>query len=191
MAILVLGGAGYIGSHTVDRLVNTGSDVVVVDNLSTGHQSAVSEGARFYEGDVRDQEFMETVFNDEAIDAVIHFAAFSIVPESMKTPLKYFDNNVGGLITLLEVMKKHNVDKLIFSSSAATYGEPTRVPIEEPDRQMPTNPYGGESKLMMEKSCGGVIKLMVLSLSLFVTLTLLGGLSRMVVWVKITTQKLI
>lgn len=150
MAILVLGGAGYIGSHTVDRLVNTGSDVVVVDNLSTGHQSAVSEGARFYEGDVRDQEFMETVFNDEAIDAVIHFAAFSIVPESMKTPLKYFDNNVGGLITLLEVMKKHNVDKLIFSSSAATYGEPTRVPIEESDRQMPTNPYG-ESKLMMEK----------------------------------------
>lgn len=145
MAILVLGGAGYIGSHTVDRLVNTGSDVVVVDNLSTGHQSAVSEGARFYEGDVRDQEFMETVFNDEAIDAVIHFAAFSIVPESMKTPpLKYFDNNVGGLITLLEVMKKHNVDKLIFSSSAATYGEPTRVPIEEPDRQMPTNHMGGK-----------------------------------------------
>lgn len=150
MAILVLGGAGYIGSHTVDRLITTGHDVVVVDNLVTGHKQAVAEDAKFYEGDIRDKEFMETVFANEKIDAVIHFAAFSIVPESMKVPLKYFDNNVGGLITLLEVMDKYNVKKLVFSSSAATYGEPNRVPIEESDQQDPTNPYG-ESKLIMEK----------------------------------------
>lgn len=150
MAILVLGGAGYIGSHTVDRLVSAGEDVVVVDNLSTGHQQAVADQARFYEGDVRDRDFLETVFTDESISAVVHFAAFSIVPESMKKPLKYFDNNVNGVITLLEVMEAHHVDKIVFSSSAATYGEPTRVPIEEGDRQLPTNPYG-ESKLIMER----------------------------------------
>lgn len=150
MAILVLGGAGYIGSHTVDRLIENGYDVAVVDNLVTGHRAAVNSQARFYEGDVRDKQFMNDVFDKENIEGVIHFAAFSVVPESMEKPLKYFDNNTGGMISLLEVMHDHDVKKIVFSSTAATYGEPKQIPIKETDPQVPTNPYG-ESKLAMEK----------------------------------------
>lgn len=150
MSVLVLGGAGYIGSHTVDRLVEAGEDVAVVDNLITGHRQSVNSKARFYEGDVRDKEFMNQVFDQENVEGVIHFAAFSIVPESMQEPLKYFDNNTGGVITLLEVMKDHDVKKIVFSSTAATYGEPKAVPISENADQEPTNPYGA-SKLMMEQ----------------------------------------
>ncbi|MDH5104932.1 UDP-glucose 4-epimerase GalE [Lentilactobacillus diolivorans] len=150
MAILVLGGAGYIGSHTVDRLVEKGYDVAVVDNLVTGHRAAVNKKARFYEGDVRDKTFLSGVFDKEDIEGVIHFAAFSVVPESMEKPLKYFDNNTYGMISLLEVMHDHNVKKIVFSSTAATYGEPKQIPIKETDPQVPTNPYG-ESKLAMEK----------------------------------------
>ncbi|MEN2367343.1 UDP-glucose 4-epimerase GalE [Levilactobacillus brevis] len=150
MTVLVLGGAGYIGSHAVDRLVEKGYDVAVVDNLVTGHRAAVNAKARFYEGDVRDQAFLDGVFDKEDIEGVIHFAAFSVVPESMKKPLKYFDNNTAGMVSLLEVMNKHNVKKIVFSSTAATYGEPKQIPIKETDQQVPTNPYG-ESKLMMEK----------------------------------------
>ncbi|MCT3397901.1 UDP-glucose 4-epimerase GalE [Lentilactobacillus hilgardii] len=150
MAILVLGGAGYIGSHTVDRLVEKGYDVAVVDNLVTGHRAAVNPKARFYEGDVRDKTFLSRVFDKEDIEGVIHFAAFSVVPESMEKPLKYFDNNTYGMISLLEVMHEHNVKKIVFSSTAATYGEPKQIPIKETDPQVPTNPYG-ESKLAMEK----------------------------------------
>ncbi|PWG00109.1 UDP-glucose 4-epimerase GalE [Levilactobacillus bambusae] len=150
MTVLVLGGAGYIGSHAVDRLIEKGEDVAVVDNLVTGHAKAINENARFYEGDIRDKAFMADVFDRENVDAVIHFAAFSIVPESMKDPLKYFDNNTGGVIALLEVMRDHNVNKIVFSSTAATYGEPKQIPIKETDPQDPTNPYG-QSKLGMEK----------------------------------------
>lgn len=150
MAVLVLGGAGYIGSHAVDRLITKGYDVAVVDNLVTGHRAAVNQQARFYEGDVRDVEFMDSVFTKENVEGVIHFAAFSVVPESMKDPLKYFDNNTAGMVKLLEVMAKHDVKRIVFSSTAATYGEPERVPIQESDPQVPTNPYG-ESKLAMEK----------------------------------------
>lgn len=150
MAILVLGGAGYIGSHTVDRLIEKGYDVAVVDNLVTGHRKSVNDKAHFYQGDVRDTDFMNNVFDEEDIEGVIHFAAFSIVPESMKDPLKYFDNNTAGMVKLLEVMAKHDVKKIVFSSTAATYGEPKQIPIKETDPQVPTNPYG-ESKLAMEK----------------------------------------
>ncbi|HJE85972.1 MAG TPA: UDP-glucose 4-epimerase GalE, partial [Levilactobacillus hammesii] len=150
MTVLVLGGAGYIGSHAVDRLIQKGYDVAVVDNLVTGHRAAVNKKARFYEGDVRDQKFLNSVFDQEDVDGVMHFAAFSIVPESMEKPLKYFDNNTTGMVSLLEVMNKHNVKRIIFSSTAATYGEPKQIPIKETDPQIPTNPYG-ESKLMMEK----------------------------------------
>ena len=150
MTVLVLGGAGYIGSHAVDRLIQKGYDVAVVDSLVTGHRAAVNPQARFYEGDVRDQKFLDGVFDQEDIEGVIHFAAFSIVPESMEKPLKYFDNNTTGMVSLLEVMNKHNVKRIIFSSTAATYGEPKQIPIKETDPQIPTNPYG-ESKLMMEK----------------------------------------
>ncbi|MFT8318025.1 MAG: UDP-glucose 4-epimerase GalE [Sporolactobacillus sp.] len=150
MSILVVGGAGYIGSHTVDRLIGKGYSVVVVDNLMTGHRAAVHPQAAFYEGDIRDKEFLTGVFEKEAIETVIHFAAFSLVGESMEKPLKYFDNNIGGMITLLEVMKQFDVKRIVFSSTAATYGAPKKVPIHESDPQLPINPYG-ESKLAMEK----------------------------------------
>ena len=150
MSVLVVGGAGYIGSHTVDRLIEKGYSVVVVDNLSTGHLAAVHPQAAFYEGDIRDKAFLTGVFEKEAIDTVIHFAAFSLVGESMEKPLKYFDNNIGGMIALLEVMKQFDVKRIVFSSTAATYGTPKQVPIHETDPQVPINPYG-ESKLTMEK----------------------------------------
>ena len=150
MAILVLGGAGYIGSHTVYELIDAGKDVVVVDNLATGYAEAVHPKARFYKGDIRDRAFCDHVFAVEHIDCVIHFAANSLVGESMTNPLKYYDNNLGGAKVLLESMVAHNIDKIVFSSTAATYGEPERVPILESDRTEPTNTYG-ETKLAMEK----------------------------------------
>jgi UDP-glucose 4-epimerase len=150
MTVLVLGGAGYIGSHTVDRLVDAGYDVAVVDNLVTGHKAAVRKESHLHVGDVRDKEFMRKVFTEENVEGVVHFAAFSVVPESMKDPLKYFDNNTAGMVTLLEVMHEFNVKNIVFSSTAATYGEPKQIPIKETDPQIPTNPYG-ESKLAMEK----------------------------------------
>ena len=150
MAILVAGGAGYIGSHMVKNLVEHGEDVVVADNLSTGHRDAINPKAKFYEGDIRDRKFLDKIFDNEDITAVVHFAAFSIVPESMSKPLKYFDNNTGGMITLLEAMHDHDIKYIVFSSTAATYGVPEHMPIKETDPQNPINPYG-LSKLMMEK----------------------------------------
>ena len=150
MTIMVLGGAGYIGSHTVYALIEQGMDVVVVDNLETGHIEAVHKNARFYQGDIRNREFIDSVFDKEHIDAVIHFAANSLVGESMTDPLKYYDNNVNGTKVLLQSMVAHNIKKIVFSSTAATYGEPDRVPILETDRTEPTNTYG-ETKLSMEK----------------------------------------
>ena len=141
MAVLVLGGAGYIGSHTVDRLVEQGQDVVVVDSLVTGHKAAVRPEAKFYQGDLADKPFMRKVFSENPeIDAVIHFAAFSLVAESMKDPLKYFDNNTAGMVKLLEVMHEFNVNYIVFSSTAATYGIPEKMPIKEDDPQNPA--YG-------------------------------------------------
>ena len=151
MSVLVLGGAGYIGSHTVDRLVEAEKDVVVVDSLVTGHLAAVRKEAKFYQGDLADKDFMRKVFTENPdIDAVIHFAAFSLVAESMKDPLKYFDNNTAGMVKLLEVMNEFDIKYIVFSSTAATYGIPEKMPIYEDDPQLPINPYG-ESKLMMEK----------------------------------------
>lgn len=150
MAILVLGGAGYIGSHTVFELIDAGREVVIADNLETGHIEAVHPKAKFYQGDIRDRAFVDSVFDSEQIDGVIHFAANSLVGESMTNPLKYYDNNLCGTKVLLESMVAHGIDKIVFSSTAATYGEPERVPILETDRTEPTNCYG-ETKLSMEK----------------------------------------
>ncbi len=147
--ILVAGGAGYIGSHMVALLVEKGYDVVVVDNLCTGHWQAVKGGARLRVGDVKDGAFLDRVFSEFKIDGVINFAAFSLVGESVGNPLKYYDNNVGGAVSMLTAMKNHGVDKIVFSSTAATYGEPEKQPIEETDRTEPTNPYGA-SKLAIE-----------------------------------------
>ena len=150
MRILVLGGAGYIGSHTASELVKAGHEVVIADNLVTGYRKAIPEGAKFYEGDLRDSDFLDNLFHQEKIDAVIHFAAYSLVGESVTNPLKYYDNNLCGTKVLLEAMVKNNVDKIVFSSTAATYGEPENISILETDRTCPTNPYG-ETKLAMEK----------------------------------------
>lgn len=150
MRILVLGGAGYIGSHTALELVKAGHNVIVADNLVTGYRKAIPNGAKFYEGDLHDFDFLDNLFQQEKIDAVIHFAAFSLVGESVTNPLKYYDNNLCGTKILLDAMVKNNVDKIVFSSTAATYGEPKNIPILESDKTCPTNPYG-ETKLAMEK----------------------------------------
>lgn len=150
MAILVCGGAGYIGSHVTRALIDSGEDVIVLDNLQTGHVDAVHEKAKLVLGDLRDDEFMERVFSENKIDGVIDFAAFSLVGESVSEPLKYFENNFYGTLCLLKAMRKHNVNKIVFSSTAATYGEPENIPILETDKTFPTNPYG-ESKLAVEK----------------------------------------
>ncbi|MBQ8062362.1 MAG: UDP-glucose 4-epimerase GalE [Clostridia bacterium] len=151
MKVLVLGGAGYIGSHTVYHLVDHGYEVVIVDNLQTGHEWAVHPDAKFYQGDIRDEAFLDSVFEAEPdLDAVIHFAACSLVGESMVDPLKYYNNNLHGTEVLLKSMVAHNVKKIVFSSTAATYGEPENTPILETDRTLPTNTYG-ETKLSMEK----------------------------------------
>ena len=148
MSILVTGGAGYIGSHCVAALVSRGIDTVVVDNLSKGHREAL-KGGRLYVGDVGDRVFLEDVFRREHIEAVIHFAAFSLVGESMNVPEQYFRNNCMAGLTLVDTMVKYGVPYLIFSSTAATYGEPEKQPIEEGDRTEPTNPYGA-TKLAIE-----------------------------------------
>ena len=151
MKILVLGGAGYIGSHTVYELIDAGEDVVIIDNLETGYKEAVHPKAKFYQGDLRDRAFVDSVLDQETgIDAVIHFAANSLVGESMTDPLKYYHNNLCGTKTMLESMVAHGIDKIVFSSTAATYGEPEKTPILETDRTEPTNTYG-ETKLSMEK----------------------------------------
>lgn len=150
MAVLVVGGAGYIGSHAVFQLIDAGQEVVVIDHLKSGHREAVHPEARFYEGDIRDRAFLDTVFGTEVIDQVVHFAAFSLVGESMEHPLAYFDNNVYGTQVLLEAMMAHDIKQIVFSSTAATYGEQEQMPILETAVTNPTNAYG-ETKLMMEK----------------------------------------
>jgi UDP-glucose 4-epimerase len=148
--LLVLGGAGYIGSHTVNELASKGYGVVVADNLEKGHRQAVHPKAVFREGDIRDGAFMDALFGEFDIGCVIHFAAYSLVGESVGDPLKYYDNNVGGTRSVLAAMKAHDVKNIVFSSSAAVYGEPEGVPIREDARTKPTSPYGA-SKLTMEQ----------------------------------------
>lgn len=149
MAILICGGAGYIGSHTAHELSSKGINVVIIDNLITGHKDAVLDG-KLYIGDIRDDKFMDKVFKENDIEAVIDFAAFSLVGESVEKPLKYYENNLYGAMSLLKKMNDFGVKKIVFSSTAATYGEPDRIPIKEDDKTYPTNPYG-ETKLAVEK----------------------------------------
>lgn len=150
MAILVTGGAGYIGSHTAAELLERNEEVVIIDNLQKGHKDAVL-GGKFYEGDLRDSAFLDKVFTENNIDAVVHFAADSLVGESVVEPLKYYNNNVVSTLNLLGKMKEYGVKKIVFSSTAATYGEPENIPILESDKNNPTNPYG-ETKLSVEKA---------------------------------------
>lgn len=148
--ILVCGGAGYIGSHTVYELIDKGEEVVIVDNLETGHIEAVHPKAKFYKVDIRDEEALDKVFKENEITEVIHFAANSLVGESMTNPLKYYNNNVHGTEILLKVMVANDVKRIVFSSTAATYGDVKVMPITEETATSPTNAYG-ETKLSMEK----------------------------------------
>ena len=157
MSILVLGGAGYIGSHAVRELIAAGRDVVVADNLVTGFAASVHPRARFYQLDIRDRAALDALFEREDIEGVLHFAAFSQVGESMSKPLKYYGNNLGGTMTLLESMVAHGVGNIVFSSTAAVYGEPERVPILESDPTVPTNCYG-QTKLAMEQMMAWVAR---------------------------------
>ena len=157
MSILVLGGAGYIGSHAVRELIAAGRDVVVADNLVTGFAASVHPRARFYQLDIRDRAALDALFEREDIEGVLHFAAFSQVGESMSKPLKYYGNNLGGTMTLLESMVAHGVGNINTRSSVAVYGEPERVPILESDPTVPTNCYG-QTKLAMEQMMAWVAR---------------------------------
>lgn len=150
MKVLVVGGAGYIGSFTVKALQKEGYEPVIFDSLETGHPEAV-EGTKIYRGNLqKDLDILDEVFKEEKPEVVIHFAAYIEVGESVINPQKYFYNNVLGSMNLLKVMLENNVLKIVFSSTAAVYGEPAKIPIREDDPKVPANPYG-ESKLMVEK----------------------------------------
>lgn len=158
MKILVTGGLGYIGSHTCCELLDANYDVVVLDNLSNSRIEVVDKikqitgkSIKFYEGDMIDRELLDKIFTDEKVDAVIDFAAYKAVGESVQKPIEYYTNNVATVLVLVDVMKKHDVKKLVFSSSATVYGDPERVPISEEDKVGgTTNPYG-TSKLFVEQ----------------------------------------
>lgn len=148
---LVTGGAGYIGSACVEKLIDRGDHVIVVDNLSTGRRENVHPKAEFIEGNVGDRTIMDKIFQNNQIEAVFHFAAFALVGESMVEPKKYFHNNFVEALNLLDSIVENKVNKIIFSSTCATYGIPDHVPMDEKTPQKPINPYG-ESKLMVEKA---------------------------------------
>jgi UDP-glucose 4-epimerase len=150
VAILVTGGAGYIGSVTVEHLLSRGESVVVLDNLSRGHRQAVPMNVPFYEGNVGDRDLLARITKDNDIESCIHFAAFAYVAESIQEPRKYFENNVEQGIALFGSLLQAGVRLVVFSSSCATYGEPQSLPISETAPQRPTNPYGW-SKLLMER----------------------------------------
>ena len=150
-SILVSGGAGYIGSHTVQALIARGWPVVVLDSLVTGHRQAVAPGAVFYEGDISNQELVGRIVREHKIDAVIHFAARSLVGESMQRPDLYFIENTAKTNLFLSTLLQQGVEKVVFSSTAAVYGLPEQVPIPEQSRTQPINPYGA-SKIMIEQS---------------------------------------
>ncbi|MGL5074963.1 MAG: UDP-glucose 4-epimerase GalE [Waterburya sp.] len=152
MAILVTGGAGYIGSHSVLKLIEEGYEVVILDNLVYGHQDLVETvlKTKLIVGDTSDRALLQQIFSDHQIEAVMHFAAYAYVGESVTKPAKYYQNNVLGTFTLLEAMLEANINKFIFSSTCATYGVPQIVPITEDQPQNPINPYGA-TKLMVER----------------------------------------
>ncbi len=147
--ILITGGAGYVGSHTLKELLNLGYSTIVLDNLSNGHRELVGS-SELIVGDLKDSALLENVFSSHSIEAVMHFAAFAYVGESVTDPGKYYRNNVCGTLNLVEAMLKSRVDKIIFSSTCSTYGHPQEIPITETHPQNPINPYGA-SKLMVER----------------------------------------
>lgn len=150
MNILVTGGAGYIGSHTIRLLLESGYNVLVLDSLENGHKESLPTDVPLHIGNLKDREFLEKIFSENTIDAVIHFAGYIEAGESMKNPKKFYDNNVFASLNLLEVMRKHKVNKIVFSSSAGVYGQPDTMPITEECNKKPVNHYG-MTKLMVEQ----------------------------------------
>jgi UDP-glucose 4-epimerase len=150
MKIVVTGGAGYVGSIVCEELARQGHTPLILDNLQQGHRQAVLPEAEFVTGDIGNAADLENVFSRQPIDAVMHMAAETVIEFSMTDPARYFHNNIAAGLNLLDTMRKHSVNKMVFSSSAATYGEPVKAPIEETDPQSPVNSYG-ETKLMFEK----------------------------------------
>lgn len=168
MRLCVTGGAGYIGSVVAQLLIDSGHEVTVIDNLATGHRAAVPKGYRFVEGDIRDGDALDRVLG-EGMDAVLHFSALSVVPDSVRDPVTYFDNNIGGTIRLLERMQSSDIRRIVFSSSAAVYGNPESLPIVEESPCRPVNPYGF-SKLVVEsmmEACRSAWKLEYVALRYF------------------------
>ncbi len=149
MRVLVTGGAGYIGSVVTEELLRDNHEAIVYDNLVKGHRAAIVEEAKFVEGDLLDTDTLRRALHDHHVEAVIHMAAYSLVGESVEQPAKYYHNNVTAGLALLDAMREENVKRIVFSSTAATYGEPEKQPIEETDPTNPTNPYG-ETKLAFE-----------------------------------------
>ncbi|HMI87802.1 MAG TPA: UDP-glucose 4-epimerase GalE [Polyangiaceae bacterium] len=149
MSILIVGGAGYIGSHTAKAVARAGLEPVILDNLVYGHRSAARWGT-LVEGDIGDRALVDRIFREHGVTAVIHFAAYAYVGESVQHPRKYFHNNVVGTLALLDAMVDHGIRDIVFSSTCATYGEPVTVPMTEDHPQKPINPYG-ESKLAVER----------------------------------------
>lgn len=150
MKILVAGGAGYIGSIVTELLIEQGHEVVILDNLTTGHRGAVNPHARFIQADLRSLDSLKEAFVAHPVDAVMHFCASSLVGESVENPLKYYENNIAGGMNLVRVMAEQGIQRLIFSSTAATYGEPEEIPLRETSPTRPTSPYG-ETKLAFER----------------------------------------
>ncbi len=169
MNILVIGGAGYIGSHCVRQLIAAGHRPVVLDNLVYGHKGALKEGIPFYLGDLADKKIVGEILDKEKIDIVMHFAAFINVGESVTNPIKYYYNNLSGVISLIDTMIAHGVKKFVFSSTCATYGVPQKLPLTEDHQQLPINPYG-QTKLDVEnflKACGRAYGLSSVALRYF------------------------
>jgi len=164
MKILVTGGCGYIGSHTCVELLNENYEVVIIDNLSNSKEDVIdkiekisNKKVKFYKGDLRDESLLRTIFKENIIDAIIHFAGLKAVGESVLYPLKYYENNIGSTISLLNIMNENNCKKIIFSSSATVYGSPETLPIKEDSKLSTTNPYG-TTKLFIERILEDVYK---------------------------------
>lgn len=169
MNVLVIGGAGYIGSHCVRQLIEAGHRPVVLDNLVYGHRAALGEGIKFYKGNLEDKETVGKILDAEKIDIVMHFAAFINVGESVQNPIKYYRNNLSGVVNLIETMIEHGVKKFVFSSTCATYGVPKKLPLTEDHPQLPINPYG-QTKLDVEnflKACARAYGLSFVALRYF------------------------
>ena len=193
MAILVTGGAGYIGSHTCVELLDAGYDVVVLDNLSNSSEKSLDrvkaltgKEVKFYKGDILDRDILNKIFKEEKIDSCIHFAGLKAVGESVAKPWEYYNNNIAGTLTLVDVMRQNGCKSIIFSSSATVYGDPAQIPItEECPKGQCTNPYGW-TKSMLEQILMDIRQIMSGTLFFFVT-SIQSELIRVVQWVRIQT----